>query len=106
MIFSLEKWVIMRRDIEKPVLEIQMECLFQVRKAKVEDIHMFENMSKKVYIDVKSFSNRLKSGHICYIALEQGKIIYFVWISSINVPKTVTSHFIKLKTRACSLPAG
>jgi hypothetical protein len=98
-VFSLERWVIMQRDIGKPIVEIQMEGSFQIRIAKIEDLHLFEEMSKKVYIDVESFANRLKSGQTCYIALNKNKIIYFVWISSVDVPKTVTSHFIKLKPR-------
>jgi hypothetical protein len=96
-VFSLERWVIMHRDIGKPIVEIQMKGSFQIRIAKIEDLHLFEDMSKKVYIDMESFTNRFKSGQTCYIALDKNKIIYFVWISSVDVPKTVTSHFIKLK---------
>jgi ribosomal protein S18 acetylase RimI-like enzyme len=54
-------------------------------------------MSKKVYIDMESFEKRLRSDQTCYMALDQGKIIYFVWVSSSDVPKTVTSHVVKLK---------
>lgn len=96
-IFSVERWVIMKRDIDDPVLEIQMEGPFQVRKAGIEDLHLFEDISKKVYVDVESCADRLRSGQTCYIALDQGRIIYFVWISSSDIQRTLTSHFIKLK---------
>ena len=97
MIFSIEKWIILRRDIEKPVPDAQMEGCYQIRIAKINDFHLFEKMSKKVYIDLKSILNRLASGQTCYMALDENEIIYFVWISPVDIPKTVTSHFIKLK---------
>lgn len=96
---SLERWVVMKRDIENPILELQMEGCYQVRTAKAEDLHLFEELSKTVYVDVESFAKRLRSGQTCYIALDRGKIIYFVWVSSYGVPKNVTSHFVKLKPR-------
>jgi ribosomal protein S18 acetylase RimI-like enzyme len=96
-VFSLERWVLMERDMEIPIPPLRIEGCYQVRTAKVEDLYLFAHLHKKVYADVEGFAKRLKSGQTCYIALDKGKIIYFVWVSSYDIPKSLTSRFVKLK---------
>jgi ribosomal protein S18 acetylase RimI-like enzyme len=96
-ILSFERWIIMQRDIGKPILDLKMNGSFQVRISRMEDLHLFEAMSKKVYIDLEAVQTRFRYGQTCYIALDQGRLIYFVWVSTYDVPKCLTSYFVKLK---------
>lgn len=94
---SFEGWVVMQRNIQDQILELRMEDCYQVRKAKAEDLQLFADLSKKYYVDLEAFAQRFKTGQTCYIAIDKGKIIYFAWVSSNDVPKSLTSRFVKLK---------
>lgn len=96
-VFSLERWVVMERNIEIPIPPLRNEGSYQARTAKAEDLYLFADLRKRVYVDVEGFAKRFKSGNTCYIALDKGKIIYFVWISSYDIPNSLTSQFVKLK---------
>lgn len=96
-IFSVETWVVMERETEAPILEVGMKGSYLVRTATLEDMGLFVELGKKIYVDVEEFQHRLRSGQKCYIALDRGKIIYFVWVSPHNVPKSITAHVVKLK---------
>lgn len=65
-----------------PIIISKPRVKVTIRKATLADIYRFaESMPWKVPSEIQKYSNKLKNGRICFIALDKDKIVSYTWLT-------------------------
>lgn len=74
--------IIAERSLEEPIQEIEPRIEVTIRIATEDDLDKFKGIVNERKFEL--FEERFKKGRVCFVALFQGKIVYFGWISFEN----------------------
>ncbi len=78
--------VITRRPLNTSVDLPPLDSAVVIRPATLDDLALFNTIVPA--LRVKRFANRIKSGETCLIAVENNRVIAYVWVAAADSPST------------------
>lgn len=70
-------YLIMAQVLSEPIVIPQPHLPIAVRIATIADLERFKDIA--TFSEIKSYSKRFAQGHICHIALHQGRLVGYNW---------------------------
>jgi len=83
--------------LEMPIKKIEPKIKVTIRAATEDDLDKFKGIVNERKI--KLFKKRFKEDRICFMALDQGKIAYFGWISLDDEYESIFQIMVKVNDK-------